>query len=55
MHACARAYIHDIIRVAHGIFIMLHHNDCVAEVAEIFQGGNELVVIALMQADGRLV
>ena len=55
MHACARAYIHDIIRAAHGIFIVLYHDHRIAEVAEIFQGGNKLVVIALMQADGRLV
>ena len=55
MHACTRAYIHDIIRAAHGIFIVLYHDHRIAEVAEIFQGGNELVVIALMQADRRLV
>ena len=52
MHTGARAYIHDIIRAAHGVFIVLHHDDRIAEVAQIFQRSNELVVIALMQADG---
>ena len=38
MNACARAYIHDIIRAAHGVLIVLHHDDRIAEVAEIFSG-----------------
>lgn len=37
MHACARAYIHDIIRAAHGIFIMLHHNQGIAKVTHLFK------------------
>ena len=34
---------------------MLYHNNGVAEVAQALQGGNEAVIVALMQANGRFV
>ena len=34
---------------------VLDHDDRVAQIPQVFQGGNELIVIPLMQADGRLV
>ena len=55
MDACAGADIHDIVRAAHGILIVLDHDDRIAEVAEIFQRSDELIIVPLMQADGRLI
>ena len=34
---------------------MLDDDERVAEIAQAFQGGEQLVVVALVQADGRLV
>ena len=53
--ARARADVHDIIGAAHGILVVLDHDDRIAEVAEIFQRCDEFIVVALVQADGRLI
>ena len=37
------------------LFVVLDDDDGVAEVAQVFQGVEETAVVALMQADGRLV
>ena len=55
MHTRTGAHVHDIIRTAHGVLVVLDNDNRVAQVAEIFERCNELVVIALMQADGGLV
>ena len=39
----------------HGILIVLDHDQCIAQVAQAFKGRQQLVVVALMQADGRLI
>ena len=53
--AGAGAEVEDIVGVADGVFIVLDDEDGVAEVAELFEGLDEAVVVALMQADGGLV
>ena len=55
MHTGTGAYVHDIIRAAHGVLVVLYHDDRVAQIPQVFQGGNELIVVPLMQADGGLV
>jgi hypothetical protein len=41
--------------VADGVFVVLDDEDGVAQVAQLFEGLDEAVVVALMQADGGLV
>ena len=55
MNTGPRAYIHDIIRAAHSVLIVLYHDHRIAEVPQIFQRSNELVIITLMQTDAGLV
>ena len=45
----------DVIRRAHRVLIVLHHEHGVAEVAQMAQRVEQLVVVALVQSDGRLV
>ena len=45
----------DIVGVADGVFIVLDDEDGVAEIAQLFEGLDEALVVALMQADGGLV
>ena len=55
MYARARTDVHDEIGGAHGVLVVLDHEHGVAEVAELPERGEQLVVIALVQPDGRLV
>ena len=55
MHACPRADIHDIVRQTNCIFIVLDHYHGIADVAKVFEGAQQTIVIALMQADRRLI
>ncbi|MCY1182154.1 hypothetical protein D9M73_227000 [compost metagenome] len=48
---CARADIHYIVGQANRVFIVLHHDHRVADVAQVFQSAEQPVVIALVQAD----
>ena len=50
-----RTDVHDVVSRKHGVLVMLDHNERVAEVAQPPQGRKQLVVVALMQTDGRLV
>ena len=47
--------IDDKIGAADGLFVVLHNENGVAEVAKLFQRGEQAIVIARVQADGRLV
>ena len=51
----ARADVNHIVRGAHGVLVVLHHNQGVAQIPEIFQGREQLVVVPLVQADAGLV
>ena len=55
MRARAGADVDEVVRRAHRVLIVLDDDERVAEVAQTFQGGEQLVVVALVQADGRLV
>ncbi len=55
MNPCTRADIHNIIRGTHGILVMFHHNQRIAQVPHFLHRANELVIVPLMQADGGFV
>jgi len=50
-----RADVHDIVRRAHRILVVLDHDQRIAEVAQTLERRKQLVVVALVQSDGRLV
>ena len=54
-HAGARAEIDDVIGRADGVFVVLHHDHGIAQIAQPAQRGDEPVIVALMQADARLI
>ena len=53
--AGTRADIHQIVRGPQGILIMLHDDQGIAQIPQILQGGQQLGVVTLMQADGRFI
>ncbi len=55
VNAGAGADIDDIIRRENGVLVMLHDNDAVAEIAQPPQRVEQAVIVALMQADRRLI
>ena len=55
VHARAGADVDDEVGGAHGILVMLDDEHGVADVAQAAKGVEQLVVVALVQADGRLV
>ena len=55
MHARAGADVHDIVSRADRVLIVLDDDERVAEVAQAAQRVEQLVVVALVQADARLV
>ena len=50
-----RTDVHDIIRLAHHLLIVLHHYHRVPHVAQLFQRPNQPLVVALMKPDARLI
>ena len=53
--ARAGSHVDDVVRRAHRVLIVLYHEHGVAEVAKMAQRIEQLVVVALVQSDGRLV
>ena len=53
--ARARAEIDDVIGDTDGLFVVLDDDDGVAEIAQARQSAEQLAVVALVQADRRLV
>ena len=49
------AYVHDIVCRQHHVLVVLHDDDGVAQVAQLFQRVDEPLVVTLVQADARLV
>ena len=47
--------IDHVVCRANGLLVVLDDDDCVSQIAEARQRGEQLAVVALMQADGRLV
>ena len=53
--ACTGTNVHDEVRSTHGILVMFHHDEGVAQISQMLQGTQQFVIIPLVQADGRLV
>ena len=53
--ASAGADVNEIVRRAHGVLIVLHHQQRVPQIPEVFQRAQQLVVVPLVEADGGLV
>ena len=53
--ACARADVDDVVGGADGLLVVLHDDHRVAQVAQPLERADEALVVALVQADGRLV
>ena len=53
--ARSRANVDDIIGSPHGVLVVLHHNEGVAQVPQVLQSAQQQVVVPLVQADGGLV
>src|SRR5687767_7776333 len=52
---CSRPEIDEIIGLAHRLLVMLHDDDGIAEITKLLERREEAGVVALMQADRRLV
>jgi len=48
-------HINDIVGGKHHVFVVLYHNDRVAQIAQLFQRVYQALIITLMQADAWLV
>ncbi|VAU68739.1 Uncharacterised protein [Klebsiella pneumoniae] len=55
MHASARADVDHVVRGADRIFVVLDHDYRVAEVTQVNQRAEQAFVVALVQADRRLI
>ncbi len=55
VYAGARADINDMIGLAHGILIVLHHDYSIAQIAQAAQGCQEAVVIPRVQPDAGFI
>ena len=55
VHARAGAEVDDGVRAPHRLLVVLHDHERVALGAQRFEGGQQLLVVARVQADGRLV
>ena len=51
----AGADVDEVIGGAHGVLVMLHHDETVAQIPEVFQRRQQLVIVPLVQSDGGLV
>src|SRR5579864_7683266 len=55
MAAGAGAKIDNVIGAPNGLFIVLNNEHGVAQIAQILERGEQTVVVAMVQADRRLV
>ena len=55
VNAGARTDIDHVIGGQNGVFVMLDHNDRVAEIAQMLERFQKPGVVALMKTDGRFV
>ena len=51
----AGADVDEIVGGPHGVLVVLHHDEGVAQIPQAAEGGQQLVVVPLVQADGGLV
>ena len=55
MHAGTWAHVDTEISCTDHVFVMLNHQHTVANVAQMFEGVDQAVVVALVQADAGFV
>ena len=55
MHARSGTDIYDVVCTADSVLIVFHHQYRIAQVAQVGEGGEQSLVVALVQADGGLV
>ena len=55
MDSCAGTNVNNIICGAHGVLIVLHHNQRIAQIHHLAQSMEQLVVVPLVQTNGGLV
>ena len=55
MDTRAGADIDDVIRIADGILVMFHDQYRIAQVAQVDQGVEQALIVALVQTDRRLI
>ena len=53
--SCLRTDIYNPVGSPHHIFIVLHHNNGIAQVAKFLQTVEQTFVVALVQTDARLI
>ena len=51
----ARAKVDDVVSLANGLFIVLHHHNAIALVLQTVQGAQQLRIVARVQTNGGLV
>ena len=50
-----RAYVHNPVGSPHHVLVVFHHYNRVAEVAQFLERAYELLIVALMKANARLI
>ena len=50
-----RAKVDDVVSLADGLFIVLHHHNAIALVLQTVQGAQQLRIVAGVQTNGGLV
>ena len=55
MLPCTGTDIHDMVCFPHSVLVVLHHNDGIAQVPQVLQGTEQLVVVPLVEPDAGLV
>ena len=55
MDAGTGANVNQEIRRPHGVLVMLHHNQGIAQITQMCQGLQQFIVVALVQTNTRLV
>ena len=51
----AGTHVDEVVRLAHGVLVVLHHQQGVAQIPQMLHGAQQHVVVPLVKADGRLV
>ena len=55
MNTRAGANVYNKVSSTHGVLIVFHHQKGVAQIPQLLEGIDQLAVVPLMQADGRLI
>ena len=55
VHTGTRTDVHHMISSTNRVFIVFHHHEGVTQITQPLEGGQQAVVIALMQADARFI